>query len=72
MCNSVGPYSRHRSLQVSEINSDQGQISKKHVMFLEMSSPTNSSVYTIFSASTVSHHVMPRVLALKAQGHHVM
>ena len=29
LCDSVGPCSRHRKLQISEINSDQGQISKQ-------------------------------------------
>ena len=32
ICNSVGPCSGHRILHISEINSDQGQISKKYVI----------------------------------------
>ena len=36
----LGPCSRHRKLYISEIFSDQGQISPKQVISLETSSPT--------------------------------
>ena len=42
------PCSRHRKFHISEINSDQGQINRKHVIRLEINSPTNFSVYVIY------------------------
>ena len=48
ICSAVGACSRHRELQISEINSDQGQISTKNGIFLKINSPTKFSVYVIF------------------------
>ena len=36
-----------RKLDISEIASDQGHISKKYVIFVKMNSPTNFSLYVI-------------------------
>ena len=45
MCTSVGPRSRHRKLQISDINLDQG---KNNVMVLKRICPTNFPVYVLF------------------------